>query len=296
MILIADSGSTKTDWAIVIGSTQPVVIKTQGINPVHQSREEIVKVLREEFVGVMGSTPEVQKLRSAAILTPEFPMAVYFYGSGVRPEMEPLMQSLLKETFPQASVIEAHSDLLGAARALCGRNEGIASILGTGANSCLYDGNAIVDHMPALGYILGDEGSGAVLGKRFIHDLYGGILSEEIKQTFERETKLNLAEIIKRVYREPLANRFLASLSEFISAHLDDAGVRTVVVRNFEDFLRLHIKSYHRSDLPVSFVGSVAWHYQDELKEAAEHLHFRIGTVLKTPMAGLIHYHSQSSF
>ena len=252
MILIADSGSTKTDWAIVIGSTQPVVIKTQGINPVHQSREEIVKVLREEFVGVMGSTPEVQKLRSAAILTPEFPMAVYFYGSGVRPEMEPLMQSLLKETFPQASVIEAHSDLLGAARALCGRNEGIASILGTGANSCLYDGNAIVNHMPALGYILGDEGSGAVLGKRFIHDLYGGILSEEIKQTFERETKLNLAEIIKRVYREPLAN-----------------------------------------DLPVSFVGSVAWHYQDELKEAAEHLNFHIGTILKTPMAGLIRYHSQ---
>ena len=223
-------------------------------------------------------------------------MAVYLYCSGVRPEMEPLMQSLLKETFPQASVIEAHSDLLGAARALCGRNEGIASILGTGANSCLYDGNAIVDHMPALGYILGDEGSGAVLGKRFIHDLYGGILSEEIKQTFERETKLNLAEIIKRVYREPLANRFLASLSEFISAHLDDAGVRAVVVRNFEDFLRLHIKSYHRGDLPVSFVGSVAWHYQDELKEAAEHLHFRIGTILKTPMAGLIHYHSQSSF
>ena len=296
MILIADSGSTKTDWAIVIGDVQPVVVKTQGINPVHQSREEIVRVLREEFFGMMGSTPEVQKLRSASILTPEFPMAVYFYGSGVRPEMEPLMQSLLKETFPQASVIEAHSDLLGAARALCGRNEGIASILGTGANSCLYDGNAIVDHMPALGYILGDEGSGAVLGKRFIHDLYGGVLSEEIKQTFERETKLNLAEIIKRVYREPLANRFLASLSEFISAHLDDAGVRAVVVHNFEDFLRLHIKSYNRSDLPVSFVGSVAWHYQDELKEAAEHLHFRIGTVLKTPMAGLIHYHSQSSF
>ena len=296
MILIADSGSTKTDWAIVIGDVQPVVVKTQGINPVHQSREEIVRVLREEFFGMMGSTPEVQKLRSGSILTPEFPMAVYFYGSGVRPEMEPLMQSLLRETFPQASVIEANSDLLGAARALCGRNEGIASILGTGANSCLYDGKTIVNHMPALGYILGDEGSGAVLGKRFIHDLYGGILSEEIKQTFERETKLNLAEIIKRVYREPLANRFLASLSEFISAHLDDAGVRAVVVRNFEDFLRLHIKSYHRSDLPVSFVGSVAWHYQDELKEAAEHLHFRIGTVLKTPMAGLIHYHSQSSF
>ena len=294
MILIADSGSTKTDWAIVIGNTQPVVIKTQGINPVHQSREQIVQILREEFVGIMGSTPEVQKLRSAAILTPEFPIAVYFYGSGVRPEMEPLMQSLLKETFPQASVIEAHSDLLGAARSLFGRNEGIASILGTGANSCLYDGNGIVKNMPALGYILGDEGSGAVLGKRFIHDLYGGLLSEEIKGTFERETKLNLAEIIKRVYREPLANRFLASLSEFISAHLDDAGVRAVVVRNFEDFLRLHINPYCRADLPVSFVGSVAWHFQEQLREAAENLNFHIGTILKTPMAGLIRYHSQS--
>ena len=264
MILIADSGSTKTDWAIVTGASQPVVLNTQGINPVHQSREEIVQIVREEFVGAMGSNPEVQKLRSSAILTPEFPMAVYFYGSGIRPELESLMTSLLQETFPQASVVEAHSDLLGAARALCGHNYGIASILGTGANSCLYDGNGIIQHTPALGYILGDEGSGSVLGKRFIHDLYGGKLSEEIKTMFEKETRLNLPEIIKRVYRQPLANRFLASL---------------------------HIQPYNRPDLPVSFVGSVAWHYQDELREAAERLNFQLGTVLKTPLAGLVRYH-----
>ena len=221
MFLIADSGSTKTDWAIVTGASQPVVLNTQGINPVHQSREEIVRILREEFVSLMASNPEVQKLRSSAILTPQFPLAVYFYGSGIRPEMESLMTVLLRETFPQAQTIEAHSDLLGAARALCGRNEGIASILGTGANSCLYDGKDIVEHTPALGYILGDEGSGAVLGKRFIHDLYGGLLSDNIRVMFEKETKLNLAEIIKRVYRQPLANRFLASLSEFITNHLD---------------------------------------------------------------------------
>ena len=241
MILIADSGSTKTDWAIVTGASQPVVLNTQGINPVHQSREEIVRILREEFVSLMASNPEVQKLRSSAILTPQFPLAVYFYGSGVRPEMETLMTVLLRETFPQAQIVEAHSDLLGAARALCGRYEGIASILGTGANSCLYDGKAIVEHTPALGYILGDEGSGAVLGKRFIHDLYGGILSDNIRETFEKETKLTLAEIIKRVYRQPLANRFLASLSEFITNHLDDSEVRGVVVQNFIDFLRYHI-------------------------------------------------------
>ena len=291
MLLIADSGSTKTDWAIVTGASQPVVLNTQGINPVHQSREEIVRILREEFVSLMASNPEVQKLRSSAILTPEFPLAVYFYGSGIRPEMESLMTVLLSETFPQAQTIEAHSDLLGAARALCGRNEGIASILGTGANSCLYDGKTIVKHTPALGYILGDEGSGAVLGKRFIHDLYGGILSDKIREAFEAETKLNLAEIIKRVYRQPLANRFLASLSEFITNHLDEPEVRGVVVQNLVDFLRYHISPYNRQDLLVSFVGSIAWHYQDELREAAERLGFRLGTVLKTPLAGLIRYH-----
>ena len=291
MILIADSGSTKTDWAIVTGTSQPVVLNTQGINPVHQSREEIVQIVREEFVGAMGTNPEIQKLRSAAILTPEFPMAVYFYGSGIRPELETLMTSLLQETFPQASVIEAHSDLLGAARALCGHNYGIAGILGTGANSCLYDGNDIVQHTPALGYILGDEGSGAVLGKRFIRVLYGGKLSEEIKVAFENETRLNLAEIIKRVYRQPLANRFLASLSEFISNHLDDPAMRAVVIDNFSDFLRCHVQPYRRPDLPVSFVGSVAWHYQDELREAAERLNFHLGSIFKTPLAGLVRYH-----
>jgi N-acetylglucosamine kinase-like BadF-type ATPase len=241
----------------------------------------------------LSTFPRAQLIDSGVLEKPLMSdLQVFFYGSGCTPAHVPMMKQMLGEVFDPQKV-EVHSDLMAAARALCQHEEGIACILGTGANSCLYDGNDIVQNTPALGYILGDEGSGAVLGKRFIHDLYGGILSEEIKQIFERETKLNLAEIIKRVYREPLANRFLASLSEFISAHLDDAGVRAVVVRNFEDFLRLHIKSYHRGDLPVSFVGSVAWHYQDELKEAAEHLNFHIGTILKTPMAGLIRYHSQ---
>lgn len=291
MILIADSGSTKTDWTIVTASHQPVVLTTQGINPIHQSREQIVQIIREEFMGRMGSNPDVQKLRSSSILTPDFPYAVYFYGSGVRPEMEQLMSSLLCELFPQASVVEAHSDLLGAARALCGRKEGIACILGTGANSCLYDGNGIVQHTPALGYILGDEGSGAALGKRFIHDLYCGVISEDVLHAFESETKLKLPEIINRVYRQPLANRFLASLSEFISGHLDNQGVHDVVVQNFTDFLRVHIAPYGRQDLPVSFVGSVAFHYQDQLREAVAAIGRHTGTIIKTPLAGLIRYH-----
>ena len=276
MILIADSGSTKTDWALQSESGSLERFHTQGINPFHQDRTVIVEILRRELL---------PQLNLDAISN------VFFYGSGVRPDQETVMFSLLQEAFPHARQVEAYSDLLGSARALCGHNYGIASILGTGANSCLYDGNGIIQHTPALGYILGDEGSGSVLGKRFIHDLYGGKLSEEIKTMFEKETRLNLPEIIKRVYRQPLANRFLASLSEFIGNHLDDAGVRAVVIDNFVDFLRYHIQPYNRPDLPVSFVGSVAWHYQDELREAAERLNFQLGTVLKTPLAGLVRYH-----
>lgn len=291
MILIADSGSTKTDWAIVAAGTEPVVIQTQGINPVHQSREEIVRILSDEFQTRMTENADVRRLKSSGRLTPDFPFAVYFYGSGVRPEKEALMKQLLGEVFPQASTVEAHSDLLGAARALCGRSEGVACILGTGANSCLYDGSQIVKHTPALGYILGDEGSGAVLGRRFLNALYKGYLSDKIKQEFEAETGLTMAAVIQRVYREPLANRFLASLSEFIHRHTDEEAVRSLVISNFEDFFLKNILPYDRRDLPVSFVGSIAWHYQEELREAARRQDFCVGTVLKSPIEGLVAYH-----
>ncbi len=291
MILIADSGGTKTDWAIVTKNCQPVVVSTQGINPVHQSHEEIVKILHDELISSLEAHSEIQRLRSASILTPEFPFAVYFYGSGVRPELQPQMKSILHKLFPQSGVVEVNSDLLGAAHALCGHHEGIACILGTGANSCLYDGKSIIQHTPALGYILGDEGSGSALGKRFVHDLYCGRLSEKLKVIFEEETGLTLPEIINRVYRKPLANRFLASLSDFVGRHLNDEALRNVVVNNFIDFFNVHILPYQRPELPVSFVGSVAWHYQDELREAAAAAHFQIGTVLKTPLADLVKYH-----
>ena len=293
MILIADSGSTKTDWVLVTAGAQPVVINTQGINPVHQSREEIVHIISNEFQTRLSENPDVRKLKSSGRLMPDFPWAVYFYGSGVRPEKEALMKQLLHEVFPQAATIEAHSDLLGAARALCGHEEGVACILGTGANSCLYDGQQIVQHTPALGYILGDEGSGAVLGKRLVHAIYSGQLPEELKTVFEQEMKLTLPALIERVYRKPLANRFLASLSDFISRHLDDdEKLGKLVYDNFADFLSVHIYPYNRPDLPVSFVGSVAWYYQPQLREAASQLHIQVGTILRSPLEGLIRYHA----
>lgn len=281
--LIADSGSTKTDWALLIpamyGKPEMVTrITSQGINPVHQSDNEIRQILLSELLPHLS----IENVSS-----------VYFYGSGVRPEKEASMAQVLSEALSCAEVVEAHSDLLGAARALCGHNYGIASILGTGANSCLYDGSRIVEKTTALGYILGDEGSGAVLGKRFLHDLYSGLLSREIKDDFEKLMKLSLPQIIDRVYRQPLANRFLASLSTFIHDHIDDAGIEALVKRNFEDFLRIHIKPYGREYLPLSFVGSIAHFFSDQLTEVVEAEEYTMGTILQSPIEGLISYHKE---
>ena len=277
MILIADSGSTKTDWALI---PQPAVANaslftSQGINPFHQDRSVITGILRQELL------PQ---------LNPESVSCVCFYGSGVRPELEPVMASLLQEVFPQAKQVEAHSDLLGAARALCGHNYGIASILGTGANSCLYDGKAIIQNTPALGYILGDEGSGGVLGKHFLHELYKGVLSDNIRSDFEQEYGLTMADVIQRVYREPMPNRFLASLAPFIHRHLSDDAVNQIVINNFRDFFRYNIRPYGHPEIPVSCVGSVAWYFRDQLSEAAVFEGFTLGTILRSPIEGLIEF------
>jgi N-acetylglucosamine kinase-like BadF-type ATPase len=280
--LIADSGSTKTDWAVTGVDPSPHRVSaqkrfhTQGINPIHQSDNEIRQILHSELL---------------PYLSIENVSHVYFYGSGVRPEKEAPMAQILRETFACAEVVEAHSDLLGAARALCGHNYGIASILGTGANSCLYDGKNILLHTPALGYILGDEGSGAVLGKRFLHDLYCGLLSKDLKSEFETSTKLSLPEIINRVYRQPLANRFLASLSEFIHDHLDDPAVEDLVRQSFIDFIRIYIAPYEHQYLPLSFVGSIAHYFTDQLAEAVESEGYSLGTILRNPIEGLVDYH-----
>lgn len=283
MKVIADSGSTKTDWSVL--STSGSVLSTfttQGLNPYHQSSDLIAATLGEVSARVEACRPYDSG-----------ELSVYFYGSGVRPEQEAPMMALIRKALPEAVCVEAHSDMLGAARALCGRKSGIASILGTGANSCLYDGEQIVRNTPALGYILGDEGSGAVLGKHFLHDLYIGRLSDELKADFETETGLSLAVIIDRVYRQPLANRFLGSLADFIHSQVHIPAVRSLVVDNFRAFFTCHIAPYGNRKVPVSCVGSIAWYFKDELKEAARLEGFRLGTVLQSPMQGLIKYHAK---
>lgn len=278
MILIADSGSTKTDWALVSNGQVVDRVTTQGINPFHQNGDVIDAILRSELLPqtVAGSVREI-----------------FFYGSGCRPELELAMQRVLSRCFPHAATIEAHGDLLGAARSLFGSQRGIACILGTGSNSGLYDGSQIVQNTPPLGYILGDEGSGAVLGIRFLNALFKGFLPSPLVDEFLEEQQMTMGDVIARVYRQPLANRWLASASPYISRHLHVPEVRELVNEHFRQFFRRNLVQYSDRDLHVGAVGSIAWYYRELLAEAAELEGFVLGIVQHSPLDGMVAYHTK---
>ena len=269
--IIADSGSTKTDW--LIGSKR---ISTQGINPIHQDDDTIIAILNNELLSHLSPLTS-------------HPQTIRFYGAGVRPEQEERMERLLAQVFPKATSIEAKSDMLGAARALCGKEEGLACILGTGANSCLFDGKHIIQNTPPLGYILGDEGSGAVMGRMFLNALYKNRLYEGAKEEFEQFLKLNMANVIERVYRQPMANRWLASLCPYIRQHLDQPSVQEVVVQNFQLFIRHNLAPYRRPHLPINAVGSVAHFFRPQLEQAAAAEGYTIGQILRSPLDAAQH-------
>ena len=290
--LIADSGSTKTDWCLLESGGDCHRFSTQGINPCHQSEEEIAAILEQEV------TPHLRQLQTAR------PQTLWFYGSGATPAAKQRVEQPLRRLLGTEADITVESDLVGAARALCQHSRGIACILGTGANSCLYDGLRIVANTPALGYILGDEGSGAVLGIRFLNALFKGQLPDELRQEFVTEMGLSLDAIIQRVYRQPLANRFLASLSPFIHRHIDLQQVEAMVIDHFRQFIRKNIQPYYdnprlKEALPASpelhVTGSVGFHYQRQLAAAAALEGMRLGRVMGSPMEGLIGYHSSQS-
>ena len=282
MILIADSGSTKTDWCLCDQGAVILNIQTQGINPYHQSEEAIEAVLREELL----PQPIAQKL-----IAQSSQLTIIYYGSGCANETAcNRIKKALREVL-DVEDITVHSDLLGAARALCGHEEGIACVLGTGSNSCLYDGKEIISNIPPLGYILGDEGSSAVLGRRLVGDCLKNQLPEAIRDEFLTEYQLTQEIILEKVYRQPLANRFLASLTPFLSKHRDVPEVHKLLVESFIDFFVRNVKQYRRPWLRIHFVGSIANAFSSELKEAAESLGMEIGTIMRSPMEGLVRYH-----
>lgn len=295
MIIIADSGSTKTDWCVKDGNATLAKVKTQGINPFHMMEETIEMILLEQLIPVLkgalssinmdgiGEGKATRKALDGDGWLDNIE-AIHYYGAGCTPALYPVMQRIIGKAFPKVKDIEVGSDMLGAAKALCGESEGIACILGTGANSCLYDGKKIVSNVSPMGYILGDEGSGAVIGKTFVSELYKGNHRDFIP-VFERETGLSQAEIIQKVYREPMANRFLASLSTFIAQHIkDNAWIEDMVVECFRLFFRRNVSHYNRPDLPVSFVGSIAFYYKNQLEKAAKQEGYTIGKIMKAPL------------
>ena len=298
MILIADSGSTKTDWTLLhrphpnLAYDIVATFKTQGITPIHQTAAEIRQILEQELLHQFSTFPRSALIQSGGLSTPLFQdLEVFFYGSGCTPAHVPMMVQLLSEGL-NTKTVEVHSDLMAAARALCGHESGIACILGTGANSCLYDGVQIVQNTPALGFILGDEGSGSVLGRLFLNAILKRPELSAIRDAFLAEQQLTVDDIIRKVYREPMANRFLGSLSPFVSQHLNHPMLRQLVVDNFRQFFRSNIAPYGRHDLPVHFIGSMANCYPSELEEAATLEGYTVGTTMKSPIEGLITYHT----
>lgn len=276
MILIADSGSTKTDWCVAKDGFTVKRFTTQGINPYHQDERRINGIVLDELLPQTGE----YKIKK-----------IVFYGSGCREETIPAMKTILHSAFNNNIEVEIYSDLLGAARAICGHEEGIACILGTGSNSCLYDGKKIVGNIPPLGYILGDEGSGATLGKIFINEIFKNSRMYDLKNEFLQVLKMTEGDIIDRVYRQPMANRFLASLAPFIHSHIERHEVNEIVTENFRQFLLKNVKRYHRDDLQVSFIGSIAWHFKSQLLQSALEENVYVGSVEKSPMDGLLRYH-----
>lgn len=294
MILIADSGGSKTDWALVStpndGFNVVLKVRTQGLNPFHQSEDIIFNVLETELKPALKESIRNAGLSGSFDIIREV-ISVAFYGAGCTTALSSRVDNALSKSFPLANV-EVQSDLLGAARATCGHHAGIVCILGTGANSCLYNGNEIVENVPPLGYILGDEGSGAVLGKLFLNGIFKGGLSKEIRDSYLAWSGLSYSDIIDKVYRQSLANRYLASISKFIHANLEKRELEELVLSNFANFFENNITRYSdASKHSLSAVGGVAAVYESQLRKCAKSYGYSVIKVLASPIDGLIEYH-----
>lgn len=275
MQLIADSGSTKVDWRAIKDDGSIIEISTEGINPVFITPEEIVKILSEKLLPVIG--PDVEN--------------VYFYGAGVvSPQLIAILSDSFKKVFPKSETFAA-SDVLAAARALCGHNPGIACIMGTGSNSCFYDGENIAKNVRAGGFILGDEASGGVLGKKLISDFIKGLLPAHIEAEFNKRYDLDYMKVVEKVYKQPMPSRFLASFAPFINEFIADPYMENLVSTSFDEFFKRNISQYDYKNHTVNFVGSIAFYFKEKLVAAAERNGMKVGRVLKTPIEGLVEYH-----
>ncbi len=278
MILIADSGSTKATWSLSNEGKIIQEVNASGINPYFQSEEEISNDILNALLPQLNVDNKEIK-------------SVHFYGAGCTFDKIEVVRNAIQRHIP-ADTVEVSTDLLAVARGVCGKEAGIACILGTGSNSCYYDGEKIVKNISPLGFILGDEGSGASLGKYLVGDLLKDMMPKGLKEKFLEQYSLTPAIIIDRAYRQPFPNRFLASLSPFLLENIHEPAIKQLVYSCFNSFFIRNVMKYDYKKYNVSFVGSIAFYYKDILEEVAKDVGIMIEKIVKSPMEGLISYHS----
>lgn len=277
MKLIADSGSTKTAWKLINDAGEVKDFQTSGMNPFFRTENDIYQEVSQVILPESGSRV----------------LEIYFYGAGVVSiEKGEIVQKALKRIYPEA-IIETHSDVLGAARALFGNKPGIACILGTGSNACLYDGNVIMAAISPLGYILGDEGSGAVMGRKLLGDYFKEIMPGYLREAFANQFDLSREEALNRVYRSEKPNQFLAQFVPFLLQHKNAEYCREFVRQNFIDFFERNvIKLPDHSNYYIGFCGSIAYYFEQLLKNVAGDFGYVKIQVLKNPIDGLESYYT----
>ena len=278
MIIIADSGSSKIDWRLLKGDGSIGQAHCPGFNPYYQPIEDLKKNIRETLVPI--ATEKVAK--------------IFFYGTGVSsPKNQEAVRAAFLEFFPGAKV-EIEWDLLAAARALCGHEPGIACILGTGSNSCLYDGEKISNQVANLGWILADEGSGTSLGKKFLVDYLRKKMPDALAAQFGKRFPFSREEFLQKIYQEEKPGTFLGTFSKFIFQHLKEPYCYRLVYDSFTEFYENNVMHYEGyQNLKVHFVGSIAFYYSDLLRQVASDKGIGVKNILESPIAGLTLYHQK---
>jgi len=278
MIAVVDSGSTKADWKFLSSEDSYLLsISTMGFNPYYHDETVILPAIKTAFD---------EKIEKAEV------SKVYFYGAGCSdPVRNQIIEDALQKYFTKAKIVVDH-DILAAARATCGDQPGISCIIGTGSNSCLFDGKKIIDNVPNLAYILGDEGSGGHLGKLLIRGYFYREFPEDIRADFEKVYGNDKQVFLDNIYLKPNANVYLASFSRFLSDHKDHIYIQNMVNKAFTEFIARHVRKYDGHNvLPIHFIGSVAYHFGDILKMVLDQRSLKTGIIIKKPIDNLVTYH-----
>jgi len=280
MILIADSGGSKTDWRLVQKDGKVGQVHSPGFNPYYQGIDDLKVILKENLLPKINGVDAVDK--------------IFFYGAGASSLKNQLtIKTAFLEFFPSAEV-EVGWDLLAAARALCGHEAGIACIMGTGSNSCLYDGKEIIDNVANLGWILADEGSGAHIGKQFLMDYLRKKLPDTLARQFHERFPLTREEFLEKIYQEEKPSAFLASFMKFIFQHLKEPHCYNLVYNSFAEFFENNVMKYENyQNLKVHFVGSISFYFADVLRQVANDKGITVKNILEGPIAGLTLYHTE---